>query len=196
MRRHTPEELAEVLRLHRAWISGEDKGQRADLRGADLSGADLRDANLRGADLSGADLRDANLSGAYLRGANLRGADLSGANLRGADLSGANLRGADLSGAYLSGADLRGAGKIHTLKVFTGLYKYQCWAVVTAEGIAWARMGCLFKTIEEWDTTGIKASNLCEFPDDGSESSEERARAFDFTRAEAVRMAEKFKAQS
>ncbi len=83
--------------------------EKANLRGADLSGADLRNADLSGADLRnadlyGADLRNADLYGADLRNADLRGADLSGANLRGADLSGANLRGADLYGADLSGA--------------------------------------------------------------------------------------------
>ena len=54
----------------------------------------LRRANLSGADLSGADPRRANLSGADLSGANL-----SGANLSGADLSGADLRRANLSGS-------------------------------------------------------------------------------------------------
>jgi hypothetical protein len=51
------------------------------------------------ADLSGADL-----SGAYLSGADLSRADLSRADLSGADLSRAYLSGADLSRAYLSGA--------------------------------------------------------------------------------------------
>ncbi len=46
----------------------------------------------------------ANLIGADLSGANLIGADLSRANLSGADLSGADLSGANLSGADLSGA--------------------------------------------------------------------------------------------
>ena len=102
--------LADAIKSHLAWRNNEDGGERlstpyrANLRGADLSGAYLRGANLRGADLRGA-----NLSGADLRGANLRGADLSGANLSGADLSYADLSGANLSGAYLSGADLSGA---------------------------------------------------------------------------------------
>jgi hypothetical protein len=55
------------------------------------------------------DLNRANLSGADLSGADLSRADLSGANLSGADLSRANLSGADLSRADLSGADLSGA---------------------------------------------------------------------------------------
>jgi uncharacterized protein YjbI with pentapeptide repeats len=107
--RHTLEKAVEV----RADLSGADLSG-AYLRGADLSGAYLRRADLSGADLSGAYLRGADLSGAYLRGADLscaylRGADLSGAYLSGADLSGAYLSGADLSCAYLRGAYLRGA---------------------------------------------------------------------------------------
>ncbi len=58
------------------------KGERPDLRGADLS-----DANLSGADLSGANLRGANLSDADLRRADLSDADLRGADLRRANLS-------------------------------------------------------------------------------------------------------------
>lgn len=81
MKQYTESELASILNLHKAWIIGEDYGERAD-----LSEADLREANL-----SGADLREANLSWADLSEANLSGADLSEANLSWADLSGADL---------------------------------------------------------------------------------------------------------
>ena len=43
-----------ILEKHAKWLRGEDGGERADLRGADLSGADLRGANLHSADLRGA----------------------------------------------------------------------------------------------------------------------------------------------
>ena len=182
----------------------------ADLRGADLRGANLLDAFLRGADLRGADLRganlldadllDANLRGAdlldaNLRGANLRGADLLDANLRGADLRGANLRDADLLDADLRDADLLDAVKISALRVLTGLYRYTCMAIVTESGAPWVRMGCLWKTVAEWDRIGIRASNPGEFPDDGSERCEERVRAFEFVRDMALRMAEEWKSQ-
>ena len=75
----TPEKLAEILAAHKLWLNDEEGGVKANLSGADLSGADLSWANLSGADLSGADLRWANLSGANLSGADLRGANLSGA---------------------------------------------------------------------------------------------------------------------
>jgi hypothetical protein len=71
-----------------------EKNNRADLSGANLSGANLSRAQTSGANLSraqtsGADLSRANLSRAQTSWANLSGADLSGANLLGADLSGA-----------------------------------------------------------------------------------------------------------
>jgi uncharacterized protein YjbI with pentapeptide repeats len=192
--------------LRRAYLSGADLSgadlsgaylRRAYLRWADLNGADLSRADLRGADLSGADLSGADLRGADLNGAYLRRAYLSGADLSGADLSGADLRWADLRWAYLSGADLRRAGKIADLAVFTGLYQYQCWAVVTEAGVPWVRMGCLWKSLEEWTSNGgIRPSNPGEFPDDGSEKCEQRVRAFDFTRTEAERMAAKWAAEN
>ena len=165
MQRYTPEQLAKVLRLHAMWRRDEESGVRANLAGANLAGAYL--------------------AGAYLAGANLAGAYLADANLAGANLAGANLDGANLDGAYLDGAN-----RIKILEVYTGLYKYQCWAVVTDRGIPWVRMGCLWKSLEEWDTIGIRKSNTSEFRDDGSERSERRARAFEFTRAQAVRLAE------
>jgi hypothetical protein len=52
-------------------------------------------------------------------------------------------------------------------------------------------MGCLFYEIDKWETIGIRKSNLSEFPDDGSERSENRVAAFEFAKAAALRMAVK-----
>ena len=71
--------VAEWTALHSVWLAVvrpawsswlDSRGlipslRRADLYGADLSGANLRGADLRGADLSGANLRRADLYGAY-----------------------------------------------------------------------------------------------------------------------------------
>ncbi|POP46891.1 hypothetical protein CHU32_08255 [Superficieibacter electus] len=55
-------DLSKVLEEHKLWFeSFREKGSRADLSGADLSGANLSDANLSGANLSDADLSGANL---------------------------------------------------------------------------------------------------------------------------------------
>ena len=49
------EELQDILKNHKMWIAGDEKGRRAD-----LCGADLREADLRGADLRKANLRNCN----------------------------------------------------------------------------------------------------------------------------------------
>ena len=176
MKTYTSEQLAEILGKHRSWLLGEEGGERANLRGANLRGANLSDAylsdanlrgaylsgaNLSGANLSGANLSDANLSGANLSDANLRGANLSDANLRGANLSdanlsGANLRGAYLSGAYLSDANLSGAylSELSSIWGISGncreVKAIQCdyWPVTyTAERM---QIGCQFHTLAEW----------------------------------------------
>jgi uncharacterized protein YjbI with pentapeptide repeats len=146
--------------------------KRANLYGANLRGADLSGANLSGANLCSADLRGANLSGANLSGAYLSGADLSGANLCSADLRGANLR----------------RKKIAQLRVFSWLYAYVVYAILFEDGTRMVRMGCLWKTLEEWEKIGIRQSNLSEFPDDGSERCEERVAAFEFAKATVLRM--------
>ena len=73
----TEKEIKSVLDLHTKWLKGEDGGECADLRGADLQDADLQGAYLQDAYLRGADLQDANLQGADLRGADLQDADLN-----------------------------------------------------------------------------------------------------------------------
>ena len=78
-----------------------------------------------------------------------------------------------------------------TLKGYTGLYRYNIWAVLFEDGSRWVRMGCLFKSLEDWEKEGgIRYSNPREFPNDGSEKSEERVRAFEFAKAAAMKMPE------
>lgn len=109
------------------FLSNPKKGECADLRNTDMTGADLSEinlsgANLRGSNLKGVDLYKAILIKAELGGANLSGANLynarlehadmfntnlSGANLIDANLSWANMYGANLSEANLNGANLR-----------------------------------------------------------------------------------------
>ncbi|WP_235932785.1 pentapeptide repeat-containing protein [Peptoniphilus faecalis] len=86
------EKLQEILRKHELWLNGDAKGERANLRCANLADADLKDANL-----ADADLRHASLRNADLRCANLADADLKDVNLADADLSYANLKNAKLN---------------------------------------------------------------------------------------------------
>jgi Pentapeptide repeats (8 copies) len=141
----------------------------------------LYGANLQGAYLQGANLHGADLRGAYLRGADLRGAYLHGANLHGADLRGANLRAANLQGA-------EDKSKVYSMRVLSGLYDYHVWAVLFDDGSRWVRMGCLFYSLERWDEIGIRQSNIGEYPEDGSDRSEERVAAFEFAKAAVLRL--------
>jgi hypothetical protein len=167
-------------------------GLRLNLSGADLSGANLLGADLSKADLSGADLSGANLLGADLSGANLSGVNLSGANLLGADLSGANLSGVNLSKANLLGADLSKANiswanldgeKVNKFLSFGKSYKYYSYGFINTNGDIFIRMGCLFKSLVEWDAIGIENSNIREFPNNGSYESERRKLAFNHAKS-------------
>ena len=137
-------ELRQVLEAHELYLSGNPKGKRADLYGA----------NLRGANLYSADLYSANLSGANLSGANLCYADLYGADLRNADLRYANLSGADLRNANLHNANLSGANCI------VGGYSsdgYQFFAFKEGDGTIRIKAGCRYskpsEANEHWKKT-------------------------------------------
>ena len=81
------------------------------------------------------------------------------------------------------------------LRIFSGLYPYEIWCAILNDGKIWIRMGCLKYTLTEWTKITIRGSNLSEFPDDGSEKSEQRARAFAFAVAEAKIMQKVWKAE-
>jgi hypothetical protein len=98
--------------------------EKADLTGANLSGAKLSDFHDKQVNLSGAIFTNANLSGAYLGASNLNDANLSNANFQNAvlnkawleranlyrtDLRNANFNEADLSGANFNGTILEGS---------------------------------------------------------------------------------------
>ena len=126
-------------------------------------------------------------SRANLRDSNLSDSDLSDSDLSYSDLSGSNLRGSDLSGCNLCGV-----GKIKAIRVMTGLYRYVIFAIVAEDGEPWVRMGCQWRSVTEWDRITIRDSRTREFPNDGSTRSEQRARAFEFARGEAIEMAKEF----
>ena len=174
----------------------------SNLRGCNLSGCNLSGCNLRDSDLSGSNLSGSNLSGCNLRDSDLRDSDLRGCNLSDSDLRGSNLSDSDLSYSDLSGSNLRGSdlsgcnlcgvGKIKAIRVMTGLYRYVIFAIVAEDGEPWVRMGCQWRSVTEWDRITIRDSRTSEFPNDGSTRSEQRARAFEFARGEAIEMAKEF----
>ena len=77
---------------------------------------------------------------------------------------------------------------VKTIRFFSGLYAYHVWAMIDTKGERWVRMGCLLKSLAEWEKVGIRNSNRSEFPDDGSEKCENRVAAFEFAKAAALRM--------
>lgn len=107
--------LDSILTRHKEWLeSNGERGERADLSGADLrsvplSCADLRQAILVRVDLEGAHLADVRLSGADLTEARLTRAHLERVDLREARLVNADLEAADLSTVrHLKGTQLGG----------------------------------------------------------------------------------------
>ena len=98
-------------------------------------------------------------------------------------MSSANLSRANLKGALIDGKPI-----VNLRQIDYSAYSWQIQAILFEDGSRWVRMGCLFKSLEEWDKIGIRNSNLSSYPDDGSDRSEERVAAFDFAKAAALRM--------
>jgi uncharacterized protein YjbI with pentapeptide repeats len=134
MRKITEIDLRDILKKHELWLKGEEGGEKADLRGSDLSYS-----NLRGSDLRGSDLSYSNLRGSNLRNSNLRNSNLSYSDLRGSDLSYSDLRGSNLRGTI---------GFVYIGQRSDG---YQFHAVYDAEKKQWfIRSGCRYMTIPEY----------------------------------------------
>jgi len=151
MRTISEQELKDILSKHDEWLKDNNKGQRANLRSADLRYANLSSANLSYANLSSANLSSADLRYANLRSADLRYANLSSADLRYANLRYANLSSANLSSANLRSADLRYANLRSANLSYANLLAFQfqmSWAYFTFDGTL--RIGCECMPITEW----------------------------------------------
>jgi uncharacterized protein YjbI with pentapeptide repeats len=66
-----PDEIKNILDQHANWLADHTTGKRANLTGANLTGAYLPDADRTVADLTGAYLFCSNLTDANLTGVNL-----------------------------------------------------------------------------------------------------------------------------
>ena len=115
------------------------------------------------------------------------GGDFMGGDFMGGDFIGGDFIGGDFMGGDFIGGTIKGS-KALKIRAHVGLYAYQVSAALLADGTRWVQMGCLWKSLDEWDKIGIRNSNLDEFPNDGSEKCEERVAAFEFAKAAALRM--------
>jgi uncharacterized protein YjbI with pentapeptide repeats len=110
-------DIEQILRRHERWLeSGETRGSRADLSGAQLDGADFSGVDLSDAILVGASLKQARFNGAQLVHTNLRDACLQEADLAEANLLLTDFTRADLQRA----ASLAGTGPHALWPMFSG----------------------------------------------------------------------------
>jgi uncharacterized protein YjbI with pentapeptide repeats len=87
----------------------EERQERKDYRGQDLSGRDMQKADLFRAIFKDVICRNANLRACKAMLADFENADLSGTNFTGAKLDKANFRGANLQGAVFKSSKIAGA---------------------------------------------------------------------------------------
>ena len=163
-----------------------------NFRGGNFRGGDFRGGNFLCGNFLGGDFRGGNFLGGDFRGGNFRGGDFRGGDFRGGNFRGGNFLGGNFLGGNFLCGDFRGGkvkgNKVLKLRAHRGLYPYQVTAALLEDGRRFVQMGCLWKSLEEWEKVGIRKSNPEEFPDDGSERCEERVAAFEFARAAALRM--------
>ncbi len=106
-------EINTILEQHRIWLATKGKkGEKANFKGAALTGANFRGvtligANFQGADLERTDFEEADIRKAFFQEANFKYANLRGADLRGADLQAVDLQGVDLLRTNLVSAKIR-----------------------------------------------------------------------------------------
>ena len=120
----TEDALIKIFAEHRLWAgSGGEKGKKANLDGANLSGMNLFDLEWKAERLNGHDglptfsLPGVSFRGTVLRRSGLMMMDLHGSDFTGADLEEANLVRANLNNTDLSSANLsRAAVKIGWLR--------------------------------------------------------------------------------
>jgi uncharacterized protein YjbI with pentapeptide repeats len=133
--------------------------EAAVLRKAMLKNASLREAYLVGSDLQEANLENADLEGAKLDRANLSRANLARANLDGASLAGANLAGALLSFAQVSAANLTGADLRHAVLTHANFEESALGAVKANEADMRAA-NLRGATLTKADFTGAKVAGI------------------------------------
>jgi uncharacterized protein YjbI with pentapeptide repeats len=176
-------ENAEVDVTTSGWVTWNS----GDFLGGDFWGGNFLGGNFLGGNFRGGNFRGGDFWGGNFRGGNFLGGDFLGGNFLGGDFWGGNFRGGNFLGGNFRGGSVKGNAALK-LRAHVGLYPYQVTAALLADGSRWVQMGCLWKSLEDWEKIGIRKSNEAEFPDDGSDKCEERVAAFEFAKAAALRM--------
>ena len=125
------------------------------------------------------------MSARKVSGCKVSNCTVSDCMVAGCKVAGGTVAGCTVSGGTVSYCTVSDK-PLAVLKGYSGLYDFNVWAVLFADGSRWVRMGCLFKSLEDWEKIGIRKSNLSQYPDDGSDACEERVRAFNFAREAAL----------
>jgi hypothetical protein len=139
----TQEELNEVVRLHKLWLSKNPEGKRAEFCGLGLTNIEIINADLRYADFTMAFLHDVNLSGsnlfkcqffkASLWNVNLLNTNLQRCRFDKAYLDDTDFTVANLKNAHLDGIKVRNCNGIKTFN----LGKDICYIWKNQIQIAW-----------------------------------------------------------
>jgi len=194
MKRLSKDELAVILSEHAKWTADSATGKRAEIREYEITneslpgGVVLRDCKVSDCTVSDCTVSYCTVSYCTVSYCTVSGGKVSGGTVSGCTVSYCTVSACTVSGGKVSGGKVRDQPFI-TLKGYSGLYLYNVWAVLFKDGSRWVRMGCLFKSLGQWDAEGgIRNSNLSQFPNDGSDKCEERVAAFEFAKAAALRM--------
>jgi hypothetical protein len=162
-----------------------------------VSDCKVSDCKVSGCMVSGCMVSDCKVSGCTVSDCKVSGGTVSHCTVSDCKVSGCTVSSGTVSGGTVSGGTVSqctvSLGEIlnkpvSQIKGYAGLYAFNVWSVLMADGSRWVRMGCLFKSLEEWEKIGIRNSNPSSFPDDRSDRSEDRVAAFEFAKAAALRM--------
>ena len=203
--------LASILLEHAQWERNNKTGKRAVLRGYEFHlltfprGVILEDCRVECCRLFGCVVNRGETYESRLYECQVKGGILTSCHIHKGPITNCKLQYCTVYDCALYRCDFGSpgcsplhctfsAGKIEGRQVedfrsYIGLYPYEVWAVLFADGSRWVRMGCMFHSLDEWERMGIRTSNPEDFPDDGSPRSEERVRAFEFAKNAALALA-------
>ena len=203
MKRLSKDKLDVILAEHEKWIVDKQTGRQAFFEGVEfsdfnfpsncmvsrckVSGCTVYNCTVTDCKVSGGTVYNCTVTDCKVSYCKVTNCKVSYCKVSGGTVFGCTVFGCKVSDCTVTDCTVFGKPAIE-IKGFSGLYKYNVWAVLFADGSRWVKMGCLFYSLDEWERIGIRKSNMSEFPNDSSEKCEERVRAFEFAKATALAM--------